>query len=138
MKKIRRDIPFQNMVSAGLEDAVRQGTSLDVRIEDGAVVVSARFTVEMAREVLEQKLSEELQELAARVYAHEGIIGHIKASAEISSIQMYSITDTILHVKNGEKDTITVSFAFILFFIELETAREWTREIIDRIQKAAG
>lgn len=135
MKNIRKNIPFQNLAADSLKDAAANGTSLDGRMEDGAAVISAHFTVTAARDVLEQALSQELQDLAARVYAHNGIIGHIKASTEISSIQMYSITDTILHVKNGEKDTISISFAFILFLIDLETAKEWTREIIERIQK---
>ncbi|MDY4969626.1 MAG: hypothetical protein SO101_05130 [Lachnospiraceae bacterium] len=135
MKNMRKNIPFQNLAADSLKEAAQSGTTLDVRMEDGATVVSARFTVETARDVLEQALSAELQELAARVYAHEGIIGHIKASTEISSVQMYSITDTILHVKNGENDTIIISFAFILFLIDAGTAEKWTREIIERIQK---
>ena len=137
MKNPSKSIPFQNLVSEKLKDAVQEGTSLNGRVEDGATVISAHFTVTASEKELEALLSQELTDLASKVYANGGIIGHIKASTEISSIKMYSITDTILHVKSGEKDHITISFAFILYLIEMETAREWTCEMIERIQQAA-
>lgn len=131
---MKKDIPFQNLVASKLKEDSREGTRLNGRTEDGATVISACFTVLSSKDKLEALLSQELKDLAAQVYEHNGIIGHIKASTEIRSIQMYSITDTILHVKNGEKDTITVTFAFILYLINVDTATEWTRQIIERIQ----
>lgn len=131
---MKRNIPFQNLAASKLKEAGQEGTRLNGRVEDGATVISACFTVLSSKDKLEALLSQELKDLAAQVYEHNGIIGHIKASTEIRSMQMYSITDTILHVKNGEKDTITVTFAFILYLIDVDTATEWTKQIIERIQ----
>lgn len=130
---MKKNIPFQNLAASQLKEVSQEGIRLNGRMEDGATVISACFTVHMLKDKLETLLSQELEALAAQVYEHNGIIGHIKASTEIHSMQMYSITDTILHVKNGECDTITVTFAFILYFIGVDMATEWTRQIIERI-----
>lgn len=132
---MRRRIPFQNL--AAEKSAVKSegftGIQLSSRVEDGACIVSAQFPLTAQKAVFEEKLSEELKQLAAAVYEQNGIIGHIKASVKAESLQMYSITDTILDVKNGAYDSLKVTFAFILYFIEPETAEEWTRQIIKRL-----
>ena len=131
-------MPFKNLanqLTKPTEDKQKSYSSLSGRVEDGATIISASFTVQAPMKELEKDLSDELTALAGRVYDHDGIIGHIKASTEISHMQMYSITDTILHVKEGEYDTIVISFAFILYLIEVDTATAWAREIMERLQE---
>lgn len=89
-------------------------------IQDSAVVVSAEYHVTADSGKINRLLTEHMEALAARIDSLGGIIGHIKASAEIRHVEMYSLTDRIVMRKEAELPDITLHMAAIVFAVEEE------------------
>ena len=62
-------------------------------------------------------LAKALESFAAEVTENDGIIGHIKASAEVTSVEMFSVTDEEVMVKSAPQQEIAIILAAIIFGI---------------------
>jgi microsomal dipeptidase-like Zn-dependent dipeptidase len=67
-----------------------------------------------------------------------GIIGHIKASAEVKNVEMFSVTDVDVMIKTAPEQEINIILAAIVFFVSEEEAEELGRKAFKKIKKAGN
>ena len=110
----------------------------EVHIHDGATVVSGKLTVIGGYEPVRAALQEKLGEFAKAVQAEGGIIGHIKASAEIKTTEMFSATDAEsgVMVKTAPEKQCDIILAAIMFFIDAGKAEELARTALEGVRDA--
>lgn len=106
--------------------------------QDGAVVISAKYLVRTERQELSLMLTVQMEALAARLTAMGGIIGHIKASLDIHTVEIFSITDISVQHKEGMTPEISVTLAAILFAVEEETAKKMVKDMLRDIDGKLG
>ncbi|MCR1839507.1 hypothetical protein [Murimonas intestini] len=94
--------------------------SISSHLQDGACIVSAQYHTCMDAEALGIRLTELLEELASKINAHGGIIGHIKASLDIHRAEMYSVTEEKVTRKSSQVPDITLCLAAIVFMVPEE------------------
>ena len=97
------------------------------RMHDDAVVISGRLTVAADYEKLRPEFSARLEGIAATVAERGGIVGHVKASAAVTGVDMYSVTDVQASVKSSPEQEVRIILAAIVFHIPLEDAEELVR-----------
>lgn len=100
------------------------------QVQDGASVISAecRLTAEYAKASIELKTA--LEELATQITESGGVIGHIKAAAEITSVEMFSVTETAVSHKRAEEQEITVQLAAIVFLVDPDEAKSYVERCV--------
>ena len=108
---------------------VRESVRLEGHMHDGACVVSGQCVLHAEYGKVREKLKVSLEKLAAEVTTRGGVIGHIKAAAEIRSVEMFSVTESDVSVKCGDLQDVVVRFAAIIFYTELEE----TRKMVDAL-----
>jgi hypothetical protein len=105
-------------------------------LHDDAIVVSGDLTV-MAAEYgpVRAKINAQLAAVAAAVASAGGIIGHIKASASSTSVEMFSITDAdgAVSAKASPELTIVIHLAAIVFNIAPESAETAVRSALEQL-----
>lgn len=99
-------------------------------MQDDAAVISAKFTLTADYDTVDAVLKTGLEELAASISDKGGIIGHIKATAEINSVEMFSLTNTEVSVRRSPEQDIVVRVAAIVFFIDLDEAKDLVERIV--------
>ena len=102
-----------------------------VRLHDDAKVVSGSLTVFGDYEKVRAGLEKGLAEFAAKVNEKGGVVGHIKASAEIKNVEMFSVTDVDVMIKTAPEQEVNVILAAIVFFVTEEEAERWGREALE-------
>ena len=90
-------------------------------MQDAACVVSGviRFPCDYA--VLRPRIAAALEALAAEIRAAGGIVGHVKAAAEVTETEMFSVTDVKAMVKTAPEQELCLKMAAIVFAVEPET-----------------
>ena len=96
------------------------GIHIEHHIVDDARVISGTVRFSGDYEALRPILKEELEALAAQVVSSGGVVGHIKAAAEVTQTEMCSVTDVDAMVKATPTQAITVKLAAIVFCVEPE------------------
>ena len=96
------------------------GIHIEHHIQDEACVVSGRMQLSRSYDGLRERIAEALEALAAEITARGGIVGHVKAAAEVTQTEMFSVTDVKAMVKTAPIPEITVKMAAIVFAIEPE------------------
>lgn len=108
---------------------------VDGHLHDEATVVSGEGSLYAEYDRVSAVLETSLEDLAAAVTAKGGIVGHIKAAVEISSVEMFSVTDEFVSVKRTKEQNIVVQIAAIVFGIELEQMKTLVQSsIMDRLK----
>jgi ABC-type Zn2+ transport system substrate-binding protein/surface adhesin len=108
---------------------------VDGHLHDGATVVSGEGRLLAEYDHVSSVLKAALEELAAAVTAQDGIVGHIKAAVEISSVEMFSVTDEAVTVKRSKEQEIVVQTAAIVFGIELAEMKALVQsKIMDKLK----
>lgn len=102
-----------------------------IRLHDDAKVISGRLTVIGDYNKVRQGLNRGLTEFASAVNEKGGVIGHIKASCEIKSVEMFSVTDVDVMIKTAPDQEISIILAAIVFFITPEEAEELARRALE-------
>ena len=97
------------------------GIHIEHHIQDEACVVSGVMRFSGVYEGLSPRIAEKLEALAAEINARGGIVGHVKAAAEVLQTEMFSVTDVKAMIKTAPTQDITVKMAAIVFAIEPET-----------------
>ena len=75
-------------------------------------------------EALRPRIAAELEAVAAEINARGGIVGHVKAAAELTETEMFSVTDVKAMVKTAPVQELTLKMAAIVFAIEPEETEE--------------
>lgn len=97
------------------------GIHIEHHIQDEACVVSGVMQLCGTYEPLRPRIAAALEALAAEINSRGGIVGHVKAAAEVQQTEMFSVTDVKAMIKTAPTQDITVKMAAIVFAIEPET-----------------
>jgi hypothetical protein len=85
------------------------------------------------------ELDRQMTAVADAITAAGGIIGHIKASASVTSVEMFSVTDTDQKMaKVSPALTIDVHLAAIVFAVAPDTAEDAVRDALTQVKAAAS
>ena len=104
-----------------------------MRLQDDAKVVSGRLLISGSYDDIKDKLKEGLEEFAAAVNEKGGVVGHIKASVEVTTVDMFSVTETAAMVKRAPEQNMRIILAAIVFFIEPEEAEALAKSVLEKI-----
>ena len=105
----------------------------NVRLQDDAKVISGSVLITGEYEGIKDKLKAGLEEFAAAVGEKGGVVGHIKASVEVTTVDMFSVTETEAMVKRAPEQNMKVILAAIVFFIEPEEAENLAKAALQKI-----
>lgn len=103
---------------------------VDGHLHDEASVVSGECKLYTDYQRVSTVLQTALEDLASTVTEKGGIIGHIKAAVEISSVEMFSITDESVSIKRTKEQDIIVQIAAIVFCLELAEMKTVVQTIV--------
>ena len=110
------------------------GIHIEHHIQDEACVVSGVMRLEGDYETLRPRVSEQLEAVAAAITAQGGIVGHVKAAAEVTRTEMFSVTDVKAMAKTAPTQTITVKMAAIVFAVEPEAVEALVEQALRTIR----
>ncbi len=96
------------------------GIHIEHHEQDDARVISGVTRVSGDYEQLRPALKAEIEALAKQITELGGIIGHVKAAAEVTQTEMFSVTLEEAMVKRAPAQEITVKMAAIVFCVEPE------------------
>ena len=75
--------------------------------------------------------------LAKAVFALGGIVGHIKASCQTKTVEMFSVTDAVVMAKTSPEKELSINLAAIVFAVDLSDAEDMVRGSMQAIKDAA-
>ena len=110
------------------------GIHLEHHLQDEACVVSGVMQLEGDYDVVRPRVSAQLEAVAAAITAQGGIVGHVKAAAEVTSTEMFSVTDVKAMAKSAPTQTITVKMAAIVFAVEPEAVETLVEQALRAIR----
>ena len=110
------------------------GIHIEHHIQDEACVVSGLMRLEGDYASLRPRVSEQLESVAAAITAKGGIVGHVKAAAEVTNTEMFSVTDVKAMAKTAPTQTITVKMAAIVFAVEPEAVETLVEQALRAIR----
>lgn len=99
-------------------------------VHDDARVVSGQLTMRGDAARVKAEVQARLGDMAQAVAAMGGIVGHIKASCETTTVDVYSVTDTQVDLRLAPDAVIKLSLAAIVFAIGPEDAEELARQAL--------
>jgi hypothetical protein len=107
-------------------------------LHEEAVVVSGDLTVMAAEyEPIRAELDRQLTAVANAVTAAGGVIGHIKASASVTSVEMFSVTDADNKMaKKSPGLTVSIRVAAIVFAVAPDMAEQTVRNALEQCNNA--
>ena len=105
----------------------------NVRLQDDAKVVSGRLLISGNYDNIKDKLKEGLEEFAAAVNEKGGVVGHIKASVEVTTVDMFSVTESAAMIKRAPEQDMRIILAAIVFFVESEEAEALAKRALEKI-----
>ena len=114
--------------------------NVECRLHDEARVISGRLTVTGSYDGVRKALTARLETVARAVAEYGGIIGHIKASCQVSAVEMFSITDADAEVtvKKAPEQEIKINMAAIVFLIPPDDAEELVRQALTAVRDGAN
>lgn len=111
------------------------GIHIEHHTQDEACVISGTTTFCGKYDLLRQRIAQELENVAAAITAQEGIVGHVKAAAEVTQTEMFSVTDVQAMAKTAPTQVITLKMAAIVFAIEPETVEEMVEHALRSLKE---
>ncbi|NLA85959.1 MAG: hypothetical protein GX847_01490 [Clostridiales bacterium] len=110
----------------------------EYNLHDEARVISGRLTVTGDYGAVKETISRELERLAEAVMEDGGIVGHIKVSCQVKTLELFSVTETTALVKTAPDQEIKIILAAIIFITDPEPAEALARKALEAISEAAG
>ncbi len=110
------------------------GIHIEHHEHEGANVVSGKCSVSGDYGKIREQLSAGLTSLADAINEQGGIIGHIKASAEVGTVEMFSITDKDLMAKTAPTQNIDLHIAAIVFAVDIPFVEDAVKKIFESIK----
>lgn len=118
-----------------LEDPDELGVVyVESHLHDEARVISGRLTVIAGYDAVRTSLSIKLEHLAKVVQEMGGIVGHIKASCQVKTVEMFSVTDVDVTVKKAPEQEIKINLAAIVFLVDPEEAERLVNETLNAVR----
>ena len=106
------------------------GIHIEHHMQDAACVVSGKTTLEGDYAALRPRIAEALEAVAAEITAQGGIVGHVKAAAEVLNTEMFSVTDVKAMTKTAPTQTICLKMAAIVFAVDTETVEDLVEQTL--------
>ncbi len=106
-------------------------------VHDDARVVSGQLTLRGDAARVKAEVQAQLGGMARTVAAMGGIVGHIKVSCETTTVDVYSVTDAQVDLRQSPEAVIKLNLAAIVFAIEPEDAEELARQALSAVAACA-
>lgn len=106
----------------------------EYHLHDEARVVSGRLTVTGEYGVVKEAVSHALKRCAKAVTEAGGIVGHIKASCQVKTVEVFSVTESDVSVKTAPQQEIRIILAAIVFLIDPEKAEELAHKALEAVR----
>jgi hypothetical protein len=111
---------------------------VEAHLHDEAQVVSGRLTLRGDAVRVKAELQAQLGMMARAVGAMGGIVGHIKASCETTTVDMYSVTDVEAAAKQSPEAVLRIVLAAIVFAVAPEDAEHMARHALEAVLAAGA
>jgi hypothetical protein len=111
---------------------------IESHLHDEECVVSGRLSLQGDAARVKAELQTQLGAMARTVSALGGIVGHIKASCETTTVDMYSVTDVEAATKQSPEATLRIVLAAIVFAVDAEAAEELAGHALKAVAASAG
>jgi hypothetical protein len=111
---------------------------VELHLHDEARVVSGKLTLNGSYDTVKTALGAQLEKLAAAIQDRGGIVGHIKASCDVRTVDMFSVTDREVMVKRTADQEIRMNLAAIVFLVTPEEAETLVRAALEAVRDAAA
>ncbi|MDR3277871.1 MAG: hypothetical protein LBT12_03780 [Oscillospiraceae bacterium] len=112
---------------------------LETTRHDDAIIVSGALSLMCADPAAAQDaLAAALSGVARAVSERDGLVGHIKASFSVTSVDMLSVTDAEATVKSAPEREVKINLAAIVFLIPPEAAEALVRGALDAVKKSVS
>jgi len=109
----------------------------ECRLHDEARVVSGRLTLICPYGPVKKAVATQLELIAGAVREMGGIVGHVKASCRVKTVDMFSVTDIDASVKTAPEQEIEINMAAIVFLIDPVPAEDLVRRALETIKQTA-
>ncbi|MDO5410514.1 MAG: hypothetical protein Q4F21_08685 [Lachnospiraceae bacterium] len=103
------------------------------KTETSAAIISAECTLLADHNQMAALLCSHLEKLAEQLNEKGAFIGHIKASMDVHTLNVFSLTDKTVNQVKGKSDEITFNLAAILFLIEEQEAVKLVTDMLKEI-----
>ena len=103
-------------------------------LHDEARVVSGRLTVTGEYGVVKEAVSHAIKLCAKAIIEAGGIVGHIKASCQVKTVEVFSVTESDVSVKTAPQQEIRIILAAIVFLIDPEKAEELAHKALEAVR----
>lgn len=117
-----------------LPDRADGQVHVERRMHESACVVSGQLDVYGHYDDVRPIIDEKLGEMAKAIQAKGGIIGHIKVSANIDTVEMFSVTDVDVMVKTAPAQKISLNMAAIVFSVEPEETERMVFDVLSSVR----
>ena len=122
------------------EHTVASGEIGVIRVEshlhDEARVTSGLVTLVGDEERTKAAIREQLEMLAKAVFELGGIVGHIKASCQTKTVEMFSVTDVSVMAKTSPEKEMRINLAAIVFVIDQDEFEGMVQRAMQTIKSA--
>lgn len=110
---------------------------VESHLHDEARVISGLLTLHANEGNIRASLKRQLEDLSKAVQERGGIVGHIKASCETKTVEMFSITDVEVSVKRAPEQELSINLAAIVFAIDQQEAEKLVLQALQAVKAAA-
>jgi hypothetical protein len=110
---------------------------VESHLHDDARVISGRVTLIGDERRIKAALKEQLETLAKAVFELGGIVGHIKASCETRTVEMFSVTDVAAMSKTSPETQLAINLAAIVFAVGLEQIEDMVSQALRTVKASA-
>lgn len=123
--------------NCGCQAAVQEtigAIRVECHLHDDARVISGELSLFADYGKLKDVLSAQLEILAKEVLERGGIVGHIKASCRVETVEMFSVTDVAVAVKIAPGQDIKINLASIVFGIDPDDAKVLVKKALEAVK----
>ena len=125
--------------NCGAQDCDAPGfVHTEYHLHGDAHVISGRLTIVACYDTLRAALSLKLEHIAKAIQEMGGIVGHIKAACTVTRVEMFSVTDVDITVKEAPEQEIKINLAAIVFLIKPEEAASLVTQALEAIRDGTG
>lgn len=111
------------------------GIHVEHHVQDEACVASGEMDLSGVYAEIQPRIKAELELLASKIGEAGGIVGHIKASAEVKQTEMFSVTETTAMIKTAPVQDMEIRMAAIVFAVEPEQVEALVLDALKAIKK---
>ena len=101
---------------------------------DEAIIVSGKVLLRGSYENIKSVIKDQLEVISEFVSETGGIVGHIKAAASVSTVEMFSTTGDAATVKTSPEQEITINMVAIVFAVAPEDIEKKVLNALEAIK----